>query len=110
MTADRPAVLDASVLVRSVIQPSGQGAEWVAAVDRGTVEGHTAVLAYFETANALLGYVRAGSLTLADASEALEALAVLPLRLHGRELATAALRAAAEFGLSAYDGTYAALA
>ena len=110
MTVGKPAVLDASVFVRSVIEPGGQGAEWVAAVDRGSVEGHTAVLAFTEVANALLGYVRAGSLTFADAAGALQALEILPLRLHGQEVAPAALRAAVELGLSAYDGTYAALA
>jgi predicted nucleic acid-binding protein len=110
VTAGKPAVLDASVLVRSVIEPRGQGGEWVAAVDRGTVQGHTAVLAFTEVANALLGYVRAGALSLVDAGGALEALNILPLQLHGPELAPAALRAAFELGLSAYDGTYAALA
>ena len=92
------------------MEPGGQGAEWVAAVDRGTLEGHTAVLAFTEVANALVGYVRAGALTLADAAGALEALDILPLRLHGHELAPAALGAAVELGLSAYDGTYVALA
>jgi len=93
-----------------VIEPRGQGAEWVAAVDRGVVEGHTAVLAFTEVANALVGYVRAGALTLADAEGALGALNILPLRLHGPELAPAALVTAVELRLSAYDGTYAALA
>ena len=45
-----------------------------------------------------------------DAAGALEALAGLPLQLHGPELAPAALGAAIDLGLSAYDGTYAALA
>ena len=98
------------MLVRSVIEPRGKGAEWVAAVDQGTVQGHTATLAFTEVANALLGYVRAEALSLVDATRALEALAGLPLRLHGPELAPAALGAAIDFGLSAYDGTYAALA
>lgn len=110
MTAVRTAVLDASVFVRSVIEPRGEGAEWVAAVDQGTVQGHSATLAFTEVANALLGYVRADALSLADAREALEALAGLPLRLHGPELAPAALGSAIDLGLSAYDGTYAALA
>ena len=110
MTAARTAVLDASVLVRSVIEPRGEGAEWVAAVDQGTVQGHTATLAFTEVANALLGYVRADALSLADAMEALKALAGVPLRLHGHEVAAAALGAAVDLGLSAYDGTYAALA
>lgn len=110
MTAIRTAVLDASVFVRSVIEPQGEGAEWVAAVDNGTVQGHTATLVFTEAANALLGYVRADSLSAADATHALQALAGLPLRLHGHELVAAALGAAVELGLSVYDGTYAALA
>ena len=110
MTVARPAVLDASVLVRSVIQPQGAGARWVAAVGEREVEGHTATLAFTEVANALLGYVRAGSLSIANADEALAALARVPLRLHGQELARSALGVAVELGLSAYDGTYAALA
>jgi len=110
VTAARPAVLDASVLVRSLIQPRGAGAEWVAAVNQRTVEAHTATLVFTEVANALLGYVRADLLSLADALEALASLARLPLHLHGPELAPAALGVAVELGLSAYDGTYAALA
>jgi predicted nucleic acid-binding protein len=108
--AARTAVLDASVLVRSAIEPRGAGAAWVAAVDQGAVQGHTATLAFTEAANALLGYVRAGALTLADATNALEALSALPFRLHGHELARAALGTAIDLGLSVYDGTYAALA
>ena len=110
MTAARSAVLDASVLVRAIVEPQGKGAKWVADVDQGTVEGHTAVLAYTEVSNALLGYVRAGGLRREDAVSALGALADLPLQLHGGELAPAALGTALELGLSAYDGTYAALA
>ena len=98
------------MFVRSVIEPRGEGAKWVAAVDQGTVQGHTATLAFTEVANALLGYVRAEALSLADATRALEALAGLPLELHGPELAPAALGAAIDLGLSAYDGTYAVLA
>ena len=110
MTAGSTAVLDASVLVRSVVEPGGEGAAWVAAVDQGSVQGHTATLAFTEVANALLGYVRAGALTLTDAREALKSLAGVPFGVHGHELAAAALGAAFDLGLSAYDGTYAALA
>ena len=74
------------------------------------VQGHTATLAFTEAANALLGYIRAGALSFADATSALEALRGVPLRLHGSELAPAALGAGFDLGLSAYDGTYAALA
>ena len=98
------------MFVRSVIEPRGEGAKWVAAVDQGTVQGHTATLAFTEVANALLGYVRAEALSLVDATRALEALAGLPLQLHGPELAPAALGAAIDLGLSAHDGTYTVLA
>ena len=110
MTAVRTAVLDASVFVRAVIEPRGEGTAWVAAVDQGTVQGHTATLAFTEVANALVSYVRADALTLPDAMAALDALAGLPLNLHGAELARPALGVAVDLGLSAYDGTYAALA
>ncbi len=110
MTAVRTAVLDASVLVRSVLQPLGEGAQWVDAVNRETVEGHTAALAYTEVASALLGYVRSGAMTFEAAAESLDALLSLPLHQYGPELAPAALGAAVELGLSAYDGAYAALA
>jgi predicted nucleic acid-binding protein len=110
VTAANTAILDASVFVRSVIEPRGEGARWVAAVDQGTVQGHTATLVFTEVANALLGYVRADALSLADATAALGALAGLPLRLHGPELARAALGVAIDLGLSAFNGTYAALA
>jgi predicted nucleic acid-binding protein len=93
-----------------VIEPRGEGAAWVAAVDQGTVQGHTATLAFTEVANALLNYVRAGALTLPDAMAGLDALAGLPLHIHGSELARAALGSAFDLGLSSYDGTYAALA
>lgn len=91
-------------------EPEGIAAEWVARVRHGQVQGHTADLAFTEAANALLGYVRAGSLEPSDAVAMLEVLLMLPLRRHGAELATAALCAAVELGLSAYDGSYVALA
>ena len=59
----------------------------MAAVDQGTVEAHTPVLVFSEVANALLGYVRAGALTVEDGVSALDALGILPLQLHGPELA-----------------------
>ncbi len=110
MTAASAVVLDASVLVRAVTEPHGPAAEWIARIRTGDVEGHTAELAFTEAANALLGYIRSSSLEPVDAVAMLEVLLMLPLRRHGAELATAALSTAVERGLSAYDGTYAALA
>ncbi|MGH3071754.1 MAG: type II toxin-antitoxin system VapC family toxin [Gaiellaceae bacterium] len=109
MTAADRAVFDASILVRSIVEPNGPAARWVEDADRGSIEAHTAVLAFTEVANALRSYVRAGAMTHDDAREALDALGILPLQLHGAALARAALTAAFELELSAYDGTYAAL-
>jgi predicted nucleic acid-binding protein len=107
--ADRFA-FDASVLVRSAVDPAGEAARLVASVDRLEVEGHTASLAFAESANALLGYVRAGSMSVADAGETLASLRRVPFLVHGHELVEPALYRAFGLGLSAYDGTYAALA
>lgn len=110
MTAADRFAFDASVLVRSAVDAAGEAARLVASVDRLEVEGHTASLAFVESANALLGYVRAGSMTVADAGETLASLQRVPFLVHGRELVGPALHKAFELGLSAYDGTYAALA
>jgi predicted nucleic acid-binding protein len=110
VTAADTAVLDASVLVRSLTEPAGTASNWVASVRDGRVDGHTAGFAFLEVANALLGYVRAGALTPADATGALEVLLTLPLERHGAALAPAALSSAIDLELSAYDGAYAALA
>lgn len=109
MTAASRAVFDASVLVRWIVEPEGPAGRWVSDADRGSVEAHTAVLAFTEVANALRGYVRAGAMTYEDAQGALDAIGILPLHLYGAALARAALASALELGLSAYDGTYAAL-
>ena len=53
---------------------------------------------------------QAGALTPADATGALDVLLMLPLTRHGAALAAAALSAAVDLELSAYDGAYAALA
>jgi len=98
------------VLVRSLTEPLGTAAGWVARVRDGLVEGHTAEFAFLEVANALLGYVRAGALRPAEATGALDVLLTLPLTRHGAVLAPAALSVAVDLELSAYDGAYAALA
>jgi predicted nucleic acid-binding protein len=110
VTVADTAVLDASVLVRSLTEPTGTASAWVAQVRDGLVDGHTVGFAFLEVANALLGYVRAGALAPADATSALEVLLTLPLEHHGAALAPAALSAAIDLELSAYDAAYAALA
>ena len=110
MTAADRFAFDSSVLVRATVDPAGDAAAWIASVDCLDVEGHTAALAFTEAANAFVGYVRAGTMSVADAVGSLSSLRGVPFHVHGEELLAAAINKAVELRLSAYDGTYAALA
>jgi predicted nucleic acid-binding protein len=82
-------------------------AAWVEAAVDGRVRVTAPDLVYGEVANALLRYVRAGSLTAADADEAIRLILEVPLRpVSLRSLAADALALAQEIGLSAYDAAY----
>ena len=105
------AVLDANVFVRSAVQRSTTAREWLDAVEADELDGHVPELVFAEVASSLLKYVRAGTMTAADAVAAVETVVALPLRAHRlAELAPAALALAVETGMSAYDGCYAVLA
>ena len=54
MTVADTAVLDASVLVRSLTEPTGTASAWVSRVRDDLVDGHTSEFAFLEVANALL--------------------------------------------------------
>lgn len=104
-------VLDASVFIRSALTASGDARAWIRAVEASELVAHVPELLYAELANGLLTYVRAGSLSAADAVDVLKAMAILPLHAHRlRDLVPGALSLAAETGLSAYDSCYAVLA
>ena len=105
------AVLDANVFVRSAVQRSTTAREWLDAVEADELDGHVPDLVFAEVGSSLLKYVRAGSMTAADAVTALETVVALPLRTHRLgELAPGALALAVETGLSVYDCCYAVLA
>jgi len=111
VTPARAVVLDASVLVRAAVQATTQARAWLQSIDDVELDGHVPDLVFAEVASALAQYVRAETMTAADAAAVLDALAALPLRTHPlRELAPAALAHALETGLSVYDCCYAVLA
>jgi predicted nucleic acid-binding protein len=104
-------VLDASVFVRSALAASGEARAWIRSVEASELVAHVPELLYAELANGLLTYVRARSLTAADAVDVLQAMAVLPLHAHRLgDLVPGALSLASETGFSAYDSCYAVLA
>lgn len=105
------AVIDASVFVRSVVAPSSAARRWLEAVEEEELRAHAPDLVYVELASSLLKYVRVSALAANDALDALNAVVLLPLRVHRLgELAPGALSLALETGLSAYDSCYAVLA
>lgn len=104
-------MLDASAVVRA-LRPGDQSAvDWLRSVERGNVQAAAPDLIYVETAHALLGYLRRGEITAANADSAMERLSdlpldVVPLSILGRQaLALALLRK-----LSANDACYLAVA
>jgi predicted nucleic acid-binding protein len=84
---------------------------WLAAAEEGRVRALAPDLVYVEVASALLGYLRTGAITTAQADERLThviaaPLSTIPLGLLARQaLALAVLRR-----LSPYDACYLALA
>lgn len=110
MTADS-VVLDASVLIRAVVDGEPRAREWLRAVEAGDIEGHVPDVAYAETVSALAKYVRARLVAPKVSAQIVEQVVLLPLRTHGHaRLAGASLGLALERGLSAYDASYLALA
>jgi predicted nucleic acid-binding protein len=105
------AVLDANVFVRSAVQRSTAAREWLDAVEADELDAHVPELVFAEVGSSLLKYVRAGTMSAADAVTALETVVALPLRTHRLGvLAPGALALAVETGLSVYDCCYAVLA
>ncbi|MBI4172848.1 MAG: type II toxin-antitoxin system VapC family toxin [Actinobacteria bacterium] len=105
------AVLDASALLRSLLDRSDEARDWIGAVESGRIAGLVPDLVYVEVANVLARYVRAGRLDQSDAGAGLEDVLGLPLAVRpSAQLAPTALALALEHGLSAYDASYLALA
>lgn len=104
-------VLDASALVRALVNRDARAAEWVALLDEPETSASAPELVFAEVAQALLGYIRSGDLDTEAARARLDFVAELPLAVEPvRELVGAALNAALERDLSIYDACYAVLA
>jgi predicted nucleic acid-binding protein len=104
-------VVDASVVVRSVLGESEDAAEWFRSAWRGDTVLEAPELIVVETANALSRYIRRGQIGVSDAYESVvellgEAIRLTPLRT----LVLPALDVALERNLSVYDACYAVLA
>lgn len=103
------AVLDASAAVRLVL--NGEYASQLAAKLEDMAIVTTPDLFCSETANALLKYVRAGTLTLdLSITRWEQCLSLTDSLISGRSLASEALAAAARYQHSVYDMMYAVLA
>ncbi len=106
-----PVVVDASAVTRALVDREARAVEWVGALDDPQVRAVVPELHFAELGNALLGYVRAGRLTLHQAAVRLELGCSLPLEARSlQELSLPAMRVGAERGLTVYDACYAVLA
>ena len=111
MTPATTVVLDASAVVQAFVQPPGDAAEWLAAVDSGRLRAFVPDLIFAETASALTTYVRAGDLSAARSAAILREVTTLPLHVASlRGVVPAAHRLALDRGLSVYDACYLAVA
>lgn len=108
---DAELVVDASVLLRGLLDEGARAREIVDGVRSGSVHGHAPDLIGAETTHALVRLARAGRLEERWALRLADEVDTLPLQRHpttGR--AGPALHLALEAGLSGYDAHYALLA
>lgn len=104
-------VVDASVVVRGLLDEAAEAAQIVDDVARGIFAAHAPDLITAEVANALRNVVATGDWPIARAQERLATFLRLPLvGASSRQLASEALALAVDRGLSGYDALYAALA
>jgi predicted nucleic acid-binding protein len=99
------------VIVRAALDESERALEWIRAVEEEQTEGIAPDLIWLEVGNAFAGYVRSGTVSLAQGRQAVAAALRLALRTAAvGELAPASFAVALDRGLSVYDACYAALA
>lgn len=105
------AVFDASVFVRAIADGRADAREWIGRVARDEVRASVPGLVYYEVADALARYVRAGSISLAGAVTRLQLALDVPVEVRDDPgISIAALGTAVGRGLSVYDAAYAVLA
>jgi predicted nucleic acid-binding protein len=93
------------------VRERGVGREWLHAIGTGRLQAKAPDFVFFEVANGLVKYVRAGSMTASEADVHLSNLLDSPIdRVPSWLIARQALALAVTRGLSAYDAAYLALA
>lgn len=104
-------VVDASAVVRAVIDRSTDARSWLERVDRGAADAFAPDLIYAEVADSLVRYVRAGRSGADQVVKLLATVAQLPIETRSsRTLFGVAYGMAVVRGVSAYDAHYLALA
>ena len=104
-------VLDASAVVRAVIDWSTDARSWLDAVDQGAADAFAPDLIYAEISNSLVRYVRAGRSSAHEVVRVLGAVAELPIETRPtKALFGVAYGLATVRGVSAYDAHYLVLA
>jgi predicted nucleic acid-binding protein len=110
VTTSASVVIDASAAVRGYLQPGGSAGAIVEDLASGRLGAHAPDLFVSEVANALRVRVDAEHWPVPEAVDGLQIILDWPIAIEPcRPLAAAALEAATELGISAYDGFYAVL-
>jgi len=105
------AVIDASCVLRAVLDGAEGALACLERIEREEVEGLAPDLIYAEVAQGLVKQVRSGGLTADEAVDVLDTVAAYPLTTTpARLLATPACAVAISEGLTAYDAQYLVLA
>jgi predicted nucleic acid-binding protein len=113
MTTSLRYVIDASVAIKQFIRDplSEKTIEFFALLVKPETEFFVPDLFYIEMANILWKYLRAGQLTASQVQEALTFLESYPLRVFSTvTLMKEAVNLGIAYNLTAYDGSYVALA
>ena len=105
------AVLDASAVLRAVVDESEEAREWIERIETGSVDGYAPDLLHAEVANALVNLLRARFVHREQAGEILAAVGEIPLStVSSRDVSLAACGVAISRDVTAYDAHYLALA
>jgi predicted nucleic acid-binding protein len=105
------AVLDASALLRSLVDDQHEANAWMTRVRQGELVAAWPSHLYAEVAHGFARLTRAGRIGRPQAEDAVEQIRWLPARVHPvRHAAREAFALALERGLSVYDALYVVLA
>jgi predicted nucleic acid-binding protein len=111
VTATARAVVDASCVIRAVVDGSEEALGWLDSIEARETDASAPDLMFAEVANSLVRHVRTGRMSSLEADTAISTIAALPIATTGcRMLAESALSLALGRGVTAYDAHYLALA